>query len=211
MVATQTQQVINLPEIIQVQMTVPIRGTTPYIGGAFSEKARQEIRDKQQSTSRIRKTKEPKQPELEAHARTYWMADGSPAIPAVCFKAAMVRAVQLFGGKDVGLPMTEAKTMFFVFGDGAEQLVPILDAQWEMREDPVRVNNGNADLRYRNYFLPWRCEIRIGFFPHRIDQQSVLRLVQAAGIGGVGEWRPQKTNGNYGMFEIDPEREVTLR
>lgn len=198
---------IELPEIRQVEIIVPIVGKTPYIAGAWSEKAREEMRQKQMGP-KIRKAREAKDPVAEADGRTYWLKDGQPGIPAVAFKGAMVRAVLMFGGKEVGLPMTEARTMFYVYGEGDDQLVPI-EGEWTIREDMVRIASG-ADLRYRNMFWPWSTSLRIGYIESRIDRQSIIRLVQAAGIGGVGEWRTQKTNGNYGQFAIDTTKPIQV-
>jgi hypothetical protein len=44
-----------------------------------------------------------------------------------------------------------------------------------------------------------------------LSAESVIAIVDAAGLGGVGEWRPSKAKtGLYGTFEVDPSFGVEL-
>jgi hypothetical protein len=98
-----------------------------------------------------------------------------------------------------------------VVGEGTEQLVRIIADEPRMREDVVRVGMGTADLRYRAEYWPWRAELVINFVPAMLSAESVIAIVDAAGLGGVGEWRPSKAKtGLYGTFEVDPSFGVEL-
>ena len=50
------------------------------------------------------------------------------------------------------------------------------------------------------------AKLLIEFVPSVLSVDSVVSLVDAAGIGGVGEWRPTapKRNGDYGRFAVVP-------
>ena len=64
---------------------------------------------------------------------------------------------------------------------------------------------GVADLRYRYSFFPWSADLRIRFLPSVLTQDSVLALLDAAGYGGVGDWRPsapKSATGTFGQFEV---------
>lgn len=202
---------ISLKRVEYQVITVPVVGVTPLIQQKFSEKAKGMMRDKQMGTA-VRAKKEAKNPEADAMAATYWIEEGKLAgIPAVAFKAAIVRACKAFDG----LAMTDARTLFFVHGIPVEGdvLVPIENCEWQMREDTPRVGMGVADLRYRNQFWPWSATLRIEFAPSLIDAESVLALVEQAGRGGVGEWRPSSPKSNtgiYGQFRIDDTREIAV-
>jgi len=40
----------------------------------------------------------------------------------------------------------------------------------------------------------------------QFDEGSILALADAAGVGGIGEWRPtspKSATGSYGTFEVD--------
>jgi hypothetical protein len=132
-------------------------------------------------------------------------------MPAVAFKAAMCSAVRYFQG----ITMVAAKALFFVEGQGPEQLVPI-EGHLEMWEATPRNQGGVVDLRYRNRIFPWSATIAVRFLPALIDTQSVVALLDAAGRQGVGDWRPaspKSMTGTYGQWRVvDPEaREEVVR
>jgi hypothetical protein len=146
-----------------------------------------------------------RQPEEEAEACVYRASDGRPAMPATAFKAAMVSACRFFDKPS----MTEAKLLFFVEGEGEDQLVAF-DGEQRLREDTPRNANGGADLRYRYAFFPWSATLRVRFTPSSISPSSVLALVDAAGRVGVGDWRPgapKSHTGTFGTFRVAEEGE----
>lgn len=210
-----TEAEVSQPKIIQLRriedliLSARIVGVTPVIPHRWSEKSLRMMRDKQMSaTGTARARKEPKNPEEEARDSCYWLDvradDGSTvtkgAMPATAFKAAMVGACRFYEG----ITMTQAKLLFYVEGEGPDQLVPI-DGSHEMREDTPRNASGVADLRYRTQFWPWSAELRIHFLPSMIGPDSVFALLDAAGKGGVGDWRPsspKSATGTYGQFRL---------
>ena len=97
------------------------------------------------------------------------------------------------------------KQTVLVIGDGPDQLVPIEYGDITMREDTPRNASGVADLRYRAQYWPWSTTLRVRTIEGQFDNESILALVDAAGIGGVGEWRPtspKSATGTYGTFEV---------
>jgi hypothetical protein len=174
---------------------VTVVGVTEYVSHKWSEKAKRLMLEAQ--TSKTRKKKEPKDPEADYLGSIYRLPDGKGCgIPASAFKAAIVGACRLFDG----LPMTQAKLAITVLGD----LVPI-KAEPHMREDMVRLETGVADIRYRAGFFPWSAVLPIRFNAGILNIDSLIALVDAAGQGGVGEWRPsapKSSSGTFGMFEV---------
>jgi hypothetical protein len=209
------EQAVDSPRIQLTRLErrtafVPIRGITPCIPHAWSEKAIAQMREAQ-SGSRARPKHDAKVAEDEAEGATYYLPDGRPGLPATGFKAAIVGACRLFSG----ITMTEAKQAFYVEGYGPDQLVPFDDGyERYIREDLPRNANGNPDLRYRYAYWPWAAVLPVRFLVSQIDLQSVLTLVDAAGMGGVGDWRPsapKSQTGTYGQFELDPDRDAEVR
>lgn len=194
---------INLKPIERGRAVIPIVGTAPLIVHRFDEKAKEMMLQAQQTKTRAKK--EPKSP-IDCFERSmYRLPDGGHGFPAVAFKAAMVDAARLFDG----VKMTELRAALHVVGDGPDQLVRITSAQPRMREDTVRVGMGTADLRYRAEYNDWTADLIVNFIPSMISISSVIAIVDAAGLGGVGEWRPSKAKtGIYGTFCVDFEREV---
>jgi hypothetical protein len=168
----------------------------------WSEKAKIMMLEKQMGKSRGKK--EAKDPQADYEACIYRMDDGAPGFPAAAFKAAIVGACRLFDG----LPMTQAKIAVRVegvFNAGGECLIPI-EGEPRMREDMVRLETGVADIRHRAGFPQWRATLQITFNEGVLSLEQLYNLVNAAGFGGVGEWRPSAPkgkSGSYGCFRVE--------
>jgi hypothetical protein len=197
---------IQLRRLEQAEATFDVRGLTPLIPHRWSEKAKRMMREKQTSPGGVRARKEAKDPDQDAMDSCYWLPplEGSenarPGMPATAFKAAMVGACRLFEG----ISMTQAKSLFYVVGEGDEQLVPI-EGEARVREDTPRNQTGVADLRYRMQFYPWSTTLVVRFTKVAIDADSIAALLDAGGRGGVGDWRPSSPKshtGTFGQFEV---------
>jgi len=189
----------NLRRLDREVFDVPIRGTAPLIVNRWSEKAKNMMLEKQQTKARPKL--EAKDPVAMYEASRYRLDDGRDGFPATAFKAAIADAGRYFDG----VTMTDLKRMVVVVGEGPDQLVPINYGNISMREDTPRNANGVADLRYRAQFWPWTATIKVRVIRGQFDFDSLLALVDAAGIGGVGEWRPsapKSKTGTYGTFEV---------
>lgn len=207
MASNDSSSIFQLTPIKRNTLVVEVEGLTPLIVHRFDEKAKKTMLDAQVKTTA--KTKRPPQdPQAEYEASRYRLADGGDGMPAVAFKAAIIGAARLFEG----LTMVALKQSVFVMGDGSEQLVRI-NAEPRMREDVVRVGMGTANLRYRAEYWPWTAHLVIGYVESMISADSVLTLVNAAGLGGVGEWRPsapKSSTGSYGTFAVRGGQEGIL-
>lgn len=190
---------VLLSRIRRETIAVPIIGVSPLIPHKWSEKSLKMMRDKQ-SGAKAQAKKEPKDAAAEAEASLYRLPDGRPGMPATAFKAATIAGARFYDG----ITMASLKSMLFVHGEGADQLVPI-DGEMEMREDTPRNSGGTCDLRYRYAFWPWSAELQVTFVPSLIDRESVINLIDAGGNGGVGDWRPsapKSMTGTFGRFEV---------
>ena len=196
---------VQLARRERVTLEVPIRGTTPLITNRFSEKAKAMMLAAQQTKARAKK--EPKDPDALYEAARYRLEDGRDGVPATAFKSAIVDAAREFDG----VTLVWLKRSVFVAGIGSDLLVPIEYDAIAMREDAVRNATGVADLRYRPIYTGWRATLHITTFKGAFDVNSILALIDVAGVGGVGEWRPsapKSTSGTYGQFEVDEDRPV---
>jgi hypothetical protein len=203
--ATQPEVTIKLEPLAVATYEIPIIGITPLIPHKWGAKALRLMRESQ-SGPKAKAKREPKVAEQEAEDATYRLDDGRPGMPATAFKAAIADAARFFDG----ITIVQAKQAFFVEGEGPEQLVAI-DGESYVREDTPRNATGVADLRYRRCFTDWRTTLRVTFVTSAIDLSSVLSLVNAAGLGGVGDWRPsspKSKSGTFGRFAVDLDREI---
>lgn len=197
-VETATTTVVLKP-IEKATVQIPIVGVSPLIPHNWSQKALEHMRSTQAQNRTT--TRAPKDAAAEAEAAQYHLPDGRYGMPATAFKAAIVGACRLFGG----ISMVLAKQIIFVNGTGPDQLLPLI-GEYEMREDTPRNANGSPDLRYRYYWFPWKVTLSITFLPSQISMDSIYLLVDAAGHGGVGDWRPsapKSGSGTYGRFEVE--------
>lgn len=183
-------------EIRTVQ--IPIVGETPLIMHRWSEKARRAMLDAQ--TGRARAKKPPKDPAEDFEEATYRLDDGSFGMPAAAFKSAIVEGARAFEG----VTMTGLKTAIRVLGSGPDQLVPV-EGDRQMFEATVRLASGVADLRYRPIFPEWSAVLNIRYPTALLSLDSLVHLVNAGGLSGVGEWRPsspKSKTGMYGTFRV---------
>ena len=75
----------------------------------------------------------------------------------------------------------------------------------------MRIGMGTANLRHRAMFPEWKAILPITFLPSHVSRETVLALVDAAGMGGVGEWRPsapKSSTGTFGQFTLIDDSEV---
>lgn len=198
-------KVITIQPLKLETAQLTIKGISPLIVHNWSEKAKRQMLAKQMAGKNAPKAKkEPKDPEADYKASMYYREDGTPGFPASAFKAAIVGACRMFEG----LPMTLAKTIIRVNGN----ILPIQGTP-RMREDMVRLETGVADIRYRAEFPEWAVSLSITYNANIIKLEDIISLVNAAGMAGVGEWRPSapKVNsGTFGTFEVDTAKPVEV-
>src|SRR5438034_9598422 len=93
--ATDNQE-ISLQRLNRVVFEIPVQGTSPLIVNRWSEKAREMMLAKQQTTARAKR--EPKDPQALFEASRYRFDDERDGFPATAFQAAIVPAARLFTG-----------------------------------------------------------------------------------------------------------------
>jgi len=193
---------LEIPAMELRRIVLKIIGTTPLIMHRWSEKAKKQMRDKQQKKATI--AKEAKDPQTDFHQATYFISQDPPryGFSVLAFKAAAVDAAVALGGKK-----TEVRRAFRIDPDVTTLDGPmteiLTDSAPMMREDMVRVGMGTADLRYRPEFVTWRANLKITFDARQISAAQIVTLFRQAGFStGIGEWRPEK-DGIYGCFDVE--------
>jgi hypothetical protein len=200
-----TEMTIRLESLTITRAQIPVIGASPLIVHRWSEKAKRIMLDSMQGKKKVKTIRDPGE---DFQSSMYRFDDGGHGVPAVSFKAATVGGARYFQG----VTMAELKPMLYIHGQGAEQLVRLTCSDPIMREDPVRVGM-TTDLRYRAQYDEWAALLDIEFPAGRLSLDSVISLVQAGGMGGVGEWRPSgKTGagGPYGRYTVDADNITVL-
>lgn len=187
-------EVIPIPPIEIKTYVLRIVGDSPLICHAWSQKAKQEMLDKQMGKARGKK--EPKDPNRDYLDAFYRLEDGTPAFPTIAFKAAAVNASRQVDG----LKMTFLRGAFHTVGE----LVAI-EGVPRMREDAVKIQM-TSDIRHRPEFWPWSVNLSVRVNTRALTMEQLIHLFNQAGFSsGVGEWRPER-DGAFGMFHVDEVR-----
>lgn len=188
---------IEIKPIVASKISFWIRGTSPLIQHAWSEKGLGMMR--MTATERKKVPKVKRDPDAEASACCYRTDAGEIGIPLTAFKASLIGAAH----KDFGLEKTLLRKAFFIPTTDSNRVVPMESDDYIIREDIVRVGANQTDLRYRPEFRNWRVRIVAEIDAGLLTPTDIVTLVNRAGFSvGIGEWRPEK-GGEYGRFEID--------
>ncbi len=189
--------------------TITIVGTAPLVMNAFSAKAREEMRRKQEAGSAGRKgtKREPKDFQAAYEAAKHVSREGWIGIPAAAFRTAMISACRL-----VGFKMTIAKLSVFVHADGYDAvdgtaLVQITKGEPKYVEHPVRNESGVADIRPRPMWAEgWEARVSMRWDEDQFTASDVLNLLARVGLQvGICEGRPDSKNSagmGWGLFDV---------
>jgi len=111
-----TKTTVDLKALKIRGVSITIKGTSPLIVHAFSEKTRRQIEEKQQGKSKSSRH-DIRKPEEEYEAAKHISPLGWEGFPAAGFKAALIR-----GAKQVGLVMKDIQTSLFIKADCEETM-----------------------------------------------------------------------------------------
>ena len=170
----------------------------------FSEKAKEEIRQKQQKAAK--KAKGARSPESEFLAARVLDEQGREGVPVTALKKAIITAATAFDG----ITKVALRQALFVAPvvNPTSMVVPIETHEGkphkgEMREDAVTIGAGIRGLAYRPEYPEWQIRVSITFNPRLVSRDQLLALVDQAGWGvGICEGRPEKTSAlGWGRFE----------
>lgn len=188
-----------------IGLTLRGKPGSPLVIHAFAEKAKQEIRDKQQK--KAKKAKAERVPTDEFLAARYLDAEGRECAPVTALKKAIISAATAFDD------LTKVALRQAVFVSPADTyggaLVPIEDPDTGqpltgvMREDAVTIGINTRGLAYRPEYTRWQLRISIEFNPRLVSEEQLLALVDQAGWGvGICEGRPERSSAlGWGRFE----------
>lgn len=190
--------------IQQIELTLRGRLGSPLVIHAFADKAKEEIRQKQQK--KAKKAKAERKPEEEFEAAKYVDDRGRECAPITAIKKALISAATAFDDlTKVGL--RQALFVDSVVNPGAP-LVPIESrdgsfAKGIMREDAVTIGINTRGLTYRPAYPDWQLRVRIEYNPRLVSREQLLALVDQAGWGvGICEGRPERSSAlGWGRFE----------
>jgi len=182
------------------------RPGAPLVTHVFAEKAKQEIRDKQQK--KAKQAKQQRDPVAEFEAAKYRDDQGRECAPVTAIKKALISAATAMDN----LTKVAVRQALFVAptADPASMLVPILTKAGEqavgtMREDAVTIGINTRGLTYRPEYPDWALHVSIEFNTRLISRDQLIALAEQAGWGvGICEGRPEKSSAlGWGRFDVE--------
>jgi hypothetical protein len=199
--------VIPAPNLQQVLFT--IRGKAPLVLNAFSQKARDQMKAKQEAGPSAKKgqARAPKDFQACFEGAQHTSEEGWLGFSASAIRAGMISACRV-----VGFKMTLAKLSLFVVADGFDRvdgtpLVKITKGTPTYVEHATRNETGVCDIRARPMWKPgWEARLRIEFDADMFTLDDVANLLMRVGRQvGIGEGRPDSKNSagmGWGLFDI---------
>lgn len=190
--------------IRSVEITLRGKPGSLLVVHAFAEKAKQEIRDKQQK--KAKQAKAERVPQAESDAARYVDSEGRECVPVTALKKAIISAATAFDD----LTKVALRQAVFVSptANPGGALVPIerhdgRPAKGQMREDAVTIGINTRGLAYRPAYNEWQLRVDIEFNPRLVSEEQLLALVDQAGWGvGICEGRPERSSAlGWGRFE----------
>ncbi len=202
--AQKTEQQAKEHGIKTIDLTLRGKSGSPLVIHAFAEKAKQEIRDKQQK--KAKKVKAERVPLEECEAAKYKDEQGRECAPITAIKKSIVSAATAF--EDLTKVALRQAVFVDPIANPGGALVPIelhdgSPAIGAMREDAVTIGINTRGLTYRPEYKEWQLRVRIEFNSHLVSTEQLLALVDHAGWGvGICEGRPERTSAlGWGRFE----------
>lgn len=189
--------------IQSIEVTLRGRPGSPLVIHAFAEKAKQEIRDKQQK--KAKKAKEERRPQEEFLAARYVDEQQRECAPVTALKKSFISAATAFDD----LTKVALRQALFVdpVASPGSPLIPIekhdgSPAVGTMREDAVTIGINTRGLTYRPAYSEWQLRVRIEYNPRLISEEQLLALIDQAGWGvGICEGRPERSSAlGWGRF-----------
>lgn len=205
--AEKSDVVIKAPNFKRAAIT--IRGTTPYVQHAFSQKALHTMMETQMAGPQNRKGKirEPKNFKEVYQNATHFSRQGWIGIPAAAIRNGLISAC-----RTVGFKMTLAKLSLFVEADGFDKLsgdplIKITKGKPHEHFGAARNANGSTDVRCRPMWDEgWEAVVNIKWDGDQFSATDVVNLLARVGAQvGLGEGRADSRNSagmGWGHFEV---------
>lgn len=193
---------ISVIEITRGRISFCVKGVTPLILHAMSQKTIQQLLLPPPKKNKAEKESSLKHNPIEEYRASMYAArdKNSPTrivMPAVCFKKAIMGAALDIPGttkSQIGrLISIGGSTEVSIFG------IPELLMSVTRSADIART----PDVRARAILPQWACFVDVVYTYPILKEPTVVNLMAAAGVmNGIGDWRVQKGSGDFGQFEL---------
>lgn len=190
-------------KIEKLDIVIQGRPGSPLVIHAFAEKAKEEIRQKQQKKAKT--TKGEREPGKEFEAAKYYDEQGRECAPVTTIKKAIITAATAF---DNLTKVALRQALFVAPTDNPSSFLVAIEnldgtpAKGTMREDAVTIGINTRNLVYRPEYKEWQLRVTIEYNPKLVSVEQLLALIDQAGWGcGICEGRPERSSAlGWGRF-----------
>lgn len=211
-------KIIEIHPLNKKSQTITIVGDTPLLIHRLSAKLKIEFENRNEGKAQPKKQNRDRHNEFcEA---LYWLDKNGNEIPAGKdpskhrfwgFPASGLKKAAIYACRSFkGVEMTKMRGAFHVLGkfimiEGNPRIQQEqgCDGVW-VREGGKGPGTGTPNIRYRAEFPEWKATVRITHNADMVTVDQIFNLINAAGFSvGLGEDRPDKAGGSYGMFHVE--------
>lgn len=180
---------------------ISIRGLTPLImhNGQLADPLNEATQALARLTSKRKKTVDDHKAigKCEWTGSLYVGSDGRPCLPGEVIESCLVDGAKKFKLGKVAKGGLIVVGDFALKYDGPTSQAALWEHGGYLKRASVRVGTSRV-IRSRPIFPQWECTFEVQWDPSLVkDEQQVIEIAEAAGLSGVGDWRPK-----FGRFEV---------
>lgn len=197
----QQESTIEVVQIKTGRMTLLVRGRTPFICNAMSQKVRQELLAPAGRKTTHEKATSVKHNPVEEYRNSIYANVGDECATRIYFpaggfkKAAMTTALEMPGVSKASIARLLWVEGLNVNIFGIPQMLMSVTRSADINHTP--------DIHTRAIIPNWAATIDVSFVMPKITEQQIANLFVGAGLMvGVGDWRVEKGSGTFGQFEL---------
>jgi len=194
---------VSVQEIKQKEVTFCLVGKSPLICNRMSQKVLQELLFPAKKKNAAERATTLKHDPLQEYRNSPYTTTDDTAPTRITMLATSFKGALRSAALEIaGATKAQIGRLTYIEGDtvsiyGAPQMLMATVRQAGMNRTP--------DVRTRAILPRWAASVTIQFVSPQLSTETISNLFAGAGVFiGVGDWRPEKGNGNYGQFELVP-------
>lgn len=200
--AKEVDKVVKVPQVEFGYAKITLVGETPLLVKKWSEKASQQMADKQQGKAVAKKAnRDPHQEYLDS----MYIIPGTEKKPVYAVHAGGLKKCVVSATRFAeNIYKTDVRGAFMIVDAAPGNLIPIVTPGPEFDDQIGRIGGitKTANHIYRARFDKWELTVNVKYMKNAISIEQILFLFEVAGFAvGLHEYRPEK-DGTFGTFSV---------
>lgn len=196
------EKVVKIPKVEFGYAKITLVGETPLLVKKWSEKAAQQMADKQQGKAVAKKAnRDPNQEYLDS----MYIIPGTEKKPVYAVHAGGLKKCVVSATRFAeNIYKTDVRGAFMIINAAPGQLIPIKTPGPQFDDQIGRIGGitKTASHIYRARFDQWELSVDVKYMKNAISIEQILFLFEIAGFSiGLHEYRPER-DGTFGTFSV---------